>query len=128
MNSGAKVETECGQGGAKTLDVGEKFSDAALRRQMLYAALAQVPHGRVVTYGQLAQLAGLGRAARWGGTQLSRLPDAGNLPWHRVINAAGRLSLTVGSEAWTEQCQRLRSEGIQVSNGRVSLRLYRWHP
>lgn len=100
--------------------------DAAQRREMLYAALAQVPAGKVVTYGQLAELAGLGRAARWVGTQLSRLPDESSLPWHRVVNAAGRLGVAEGSETWVEQCQRLRCEGIQVSNGRVSLRLYRW--
>ncbi len=93
---------------------------------MLYGALAQVPPGRVVTYGQLAQLAGLGRAARWVGTQLSRLPADSTLPWHRVINAAGRLSLPEGSDGWLEQCQRLRSEGIQLYNGRVSLAHYRW--
>lgn len=123
-----KVEAGVVKAGAKTPAVAEKFSDTALRRHMLYAALAQVPAGKVVTYGQLAQLAGLGRAARWVGSQLGRLPDGGCLPWHRVINAAGRLGVPEGSEAWYEQCQRLRSEGIQVSNGRVSLRLYRWQP
>lgn len=102
--------------------------DAALRREMLYAALAQVPAGKVVTYGQLAELAGLGRAARWVGTQLSRLPEGSSLPWHRVVNVAGRMSVPEGSETWVEQCQRLRSEGIQLSNGRVSLQLYRWQP
>lgn len=101
-------------------------ADAARRREMLYAALAQVPAGKVVTYGQLAELAGLGRAARWVGTQLSRLPDDSSLPWHRVVNAAGRMGVAEGSQTWDEQCQRLRCEGIQVSNGRVSLRLYRW--
>lgn len=95
---------------------------------MLYAALAQVPAGSVVTYGQLAELAGLGRAARWVGTQLSRLPDDSSLPWHRVINQAGRLSVDEGSETWLEQCQRLRCEGVQVVNGRVSLQRYRWQP
>lgn len=106
----------------------QKFTDAATRREMLYALLAQVPAGSVVTYGQLAELAGLGRAARWVGTQMRNLPDGSRLPWHRVINQAGRLSVPEGSETWLEQCQRLRSEGVQVSNGRVSLQRYRWQP
>lgn len=115
-------------GGARTPVTVKKFTDAARRREMLYAALAQVPAGKVVTYGQLAELAGLGRAARWVGTQLSNLPDDSRLPWHRVINQAGRLSVPEGSESWLEQCQRLRCEGVQVSNGRVSLPRYRWQP
>lgn len=108
--------------------VDKKFTDAATRREMLYAVLAQVPAGSVVTYGQLAELAGLGRAARWVGTQLRNLPDGSKLPWHRVINQAGRLSVPEGDETWLEQCQRLRTEGVQVSNGRVSLQRYRWRP
>lgn len=117
-----------GQNTAKTTLQANKFTEAARRREALYAALAQVPAGSVVTYGQLAGLAGLGRAARWVGTQLGRLPEDSSLPWHRVINQAGRLSLPEGSAAWHEQCQRLRNEGIQVCNGRVSLRRYRWQP
>lgn len=103
-------------------------TDGSLRREMLYAALAQVPEGHVVTYGQLAALAGLGRAARWVGSQLSKLPADSRLPWHRVINQAGRISLPAGSEAWLEQCQRLRSEGVEVNNGRIALRRYQWRP
>lgn len=121
------VEEESGSG-AKTPPVQEKFSEAARRREMLYVTLAQVPAGTVVTYGQLAELAGLGRAARWVGTQLRNLPDGSKLPWHRVINQAGRLSVPEGSATWLEQSQRLRSEGVQVSNGRVSLQRYRWRP
>ena len=121
------VEEESGNG-AKTPPVQEKFSEAARRREMLYVTLAQVPAGTVVTYGQLAELAGLGRAARWVGTQLRNLPDGSKLPWHRVINQAGRLSVPEGSATWLEQSQRLRSEGVQVSNGRVSLQRYRWRP
>jgi len=103
------------------------FSTAEQRRQALYIALSQVPEGKVVTYGQLAGLAGLGRAARWVGSQLKKLPDGTNLPWHRVLNHAGRLSVPEGSEVWVEQIQRLRAEGVNVVSGRVSLRHYKWH-
>ena len=60
------------------------------RREALYIALAAIPAGHVLSYGQLAELAGLGRAARWVGRTLSQLPDGSTLPWHRVVAASGR--------------------------------------
>lgn len=96
------------------------------RRQALYGTLFQVPAGKVITYGRLAQLAGLGRAARWVGSQLRQLPDDTGLPWHRVVNHAGRLSVPAGSDVWSEQIRRLSAEGICVIDGRVSLRKYGW--
>lgn len=128
MMKEADVMEEHSGGCAKTPAALKRFTEAARRREMLYITLSQVPEGTVVTYGQLAELAGLGRAARWVGTQLRNLPDDSRLPWHRVINQAGRLSVPEGSETWHEQCQRLRTEGVQVSNGRVSLQHYRWRP
>lgn len=103
------------------------LSTAEQRQQALYIALSQVPAGKVITYGQLASLAGLGRAARWVGSQLKKLPEGTSLPWHRVLNHSGRLSVPVGSEVWIEQIQRLRAEGVIVVGGRVSLRQFNWH-
>lgn len=97
------------------------------RRSALYTVLAQVPPGQVLSYGQLAALAGLGRAARWVGRCLSQLPEASTLPWHRVVAAGGRLSLPAGSPAGDEQRRRLNSEGVQVRNGRVDIRRHGWH-
>jgi len=99
--------------------------DRQERLQLLYSQLAQIPPGRVVTYGQLARLAGLGNAARWVGRQLGQLPAGTALPWHRVINHAGRISLAPGA-ARDEQIRRLHSEGIIVCNGRVSLSGFQW--
>ena len=96
------------------------------RREALYTVLSQVPAGKVVTYGQLAQLAGLGRAARWVGRTLAQLPDDTRLPWHRVLAAGGRLSLPVGSPAGDEQRARLRSEGLRVEGNRVDMRRHGW--
>lgn len=98
------------------------------RREALYGTLLQVPMGKVVTYGQLAQLAGLGRAARWVGSQLKRLPDDTQLPWHRVVNHSGAISVPEGSDAWSEQIRRLAAEGISVVNRRVSMRQHQWRP
>ncbi|MCD5971781.1 MULTISPECIES: MGMT family protein [Pseudomonas] len=101
---------------------------AQARRTALYLTLNQVPEGKVVSYGQLAELAGLGRAARWVGRTLSQLPDGTSLPWHRVIGAGGKVSLPVGTSSGDEQRARLRAEGIIVQNNRVDIRRHGWRP
>ncbi|MDO6683676.1 MULTISPECIES: MGMT family protein [unclassified Oceanobacter] len=94
----------------------------------LFTLLASVPAGRVVTYGQLAEMIGAPRRARWVGQILKQLPQDSSLPWHRVINAQGRISLSM-LEGGRRQAERLRAEGVVVSaEGRISLRLYRWMP
>ncbi len=98
------------------------------RHAALYAVLAQVPPGRVVSYGQLAALAGLGRAARWVGRCLAQLPQDSALPWHRVVAAGGRLSLPAGSPAGDEQRRRLAAEGVVLLGGRLDIRRHGWHP
>ncbi|MDR6233506.1 MGMT family protein [Pseudomonas oryzihabitans] len=98
------------------------------RRQALFQALAAIPPGRVVSYGQLAELAGLGRGARWAGWMLGRLPKGSTLPWHRVIAADGRPSLTRDSPSGREQRERLRAEGVMLHEDRVDMRRYRWNP
>ncbi|HBX57511.1 MGMT family protein [Pseudomonas sp. UBA2684] len=99
-----------------------------MRRDALYLVLAQVPPGKVVSYGQLAELAGLGRAARWVGRTLSQLPAGTTLPWHRVVAAGGRLSLPAGSVSGEEQRARLRAEGVFMHNQRVDIRQHGWRP
>ena len=98
------------------------------RRQALFNTLAQVPSGCVVSYGQLAALAGLGRAARWVGRVLSQLPEGSSLPWHRVIAASGHLSLAHGTPSGEAQRARLRAEGILLHNDRVDIRRHGWRP
>ena len=90
--------------------------------------MAQIPPGQVVSYGQLAAYAGLGRAARWVGRTLSQLPEGSTLPWHRVVAANGRLSLPAGSAAGAAQRARLRAEGLYLTNDRVDMRQHGWRP
>ncbi|QIL88791.1 cysteine methyltransferase [Microbulbifer sp. SH-1] len=87
-------------------------------------ALAQVPSGRVVTYGRLAELAGLPRAARLVGQTLRKLPKDTSLPWHRVLNAQGKISLP--QPGAQRQIKRLEAEGITLMNGKVDLGIYLW--
>ena len=90
--------------------------------------LAAIPAGKVVSYGELAALAGLGRASRWVGRTLSQLPDNTRLPWHRVLGAGGRLSLAAGTPSGEEQRARLRAEGLTLRNDRVDMRRHGWRP
>lgn len=90
----------------------------------IYTALKSVPAGKLVTYGQLATMAGLPRAARLVGTVLCQLPEDSELPWHRVVNAQGRISMPEGSVGYREQVRRLKLEGIEVNQGKIRLKEY----
>ncbi len=99
-------------------------STLSTNREAIYLALMTVPRGKVITYGQLAALAGLPGAARLAGAVLSGLPENTELPWHRVINAQGKISLPADSAAYKKQRQRLHTEGVQMVNEKISLRIY----
>lgn len=91
----------------------------------IYAVLAQIPEKKVTTYGDVAKIAGFPRYARHVGRVLKQLPEGSRLPWFRVINGQGKISLT--GERFLVQKQRLQQEGIEVSEeGRISLAKYRW--
>jgi len=94
----------------------------------IYAVVRRIPHGRVTTYGAVARIAGLPGHARQVGYALSALPTGTSVPWHRVINAQGKLSLErVGSSPGTTQRIRLVREGVVVNaGGKVSLTRFGW--
>jgi methylated-DNA-protein-cysteine methyltransferase-like protein len=95
--------------------------------QCIWQVVAAIPPGRVATYGQVAQKAGLPRAARRVGYALRGLPSNTRIPWHRVVNAQGRISLPEGSESNATQRGRLEREGIPFSpSGTINLHLYGW--
>lgn len=87
----------------------------------IYAAIAAIPAGRVASYGAIAARAGLPGRARLVGKLLGETPEGMQLPWHRVLRASGRIALPPGSDGFCEQSERLRAEGVEVSNGRVPL-------
>lgn len=94
-------------------------------QQRIYQILAAIPAGKVTTYGDIARLAGSPRAARQVGGVLKRLPEGSKLPWHRVINRLGEISLT--GDDLDRQRSALLEEGIDVSpEGKVALACYRW--
>jgi len=92
----------------------------------IYDVVRRIPRGRVATYGQVAALAGLGGHARQVGYAMSALPEGSKVPWHRVVNAQGRISPR--AERGEDHCQRdfLETEGIVFEGDRLSLPRYRW--
>ncbi|WP_312742810.1 MGMT family protein [Cedecea neteri] len=93
--------------------------------QRVYQIVAAIPEGYVTTYGEIAALAGSPRAARQVGGVLKRLPEGSRLPWHRVVNRQGVISLT-GPDL-LRQRQALLSEGVMVSgDGHIDMLRYRW--
>ncbi len=96
-------------------------------RAAIYQVVHQIPAGKVATYGQVATLAGIAGAARHVGTVLRKLPKDTQLPWHRVINAQGKLSVSNNRGGYQEkQQQRLEQEGVIFSNKKINLREYGW--
>ena len=94
----------------------------------IYAVVRRIPKGRVTTYGNVARIAGLAGHARQVGYALAALPAATSVPWHRVINAQGKLSLERDRRSsGTTQRIRLVREGVAVdAGGRVSLARFGW--
>jgi len=96
--------------------------------ERIWQVVVLIPRGRVATYGQVAALAGLPGGARKVGRTLSQLPSGTRLPWHRVLNASGRISLPVGSAGHREQKRLLEREGVVFTKGRLSFARFRWLP
>lgn len=97
------------------------------RNAIVYATVCQIPPGRVATYGQVARIAGLGRMARQVGYALHALPEDTEVPWHRVVNARGEISLRSSGGADSLQRLRLEREGLRFDiGGRVSLAEFGW--
>ena len=103
-------------------------TETQVKRESIWQVVHMIPNGKVATYGQVAALAGLPKAARFAGTSLKDLPKATRIPWHRVINAQGRISLPPSSASYQEQRQRLTQEGVLIRNGRIALKDYQWEP
>ncbi|MBI4419516.1 MAG: 30S ribosomal protein THX [Gemmatimonadetes bacterium] len=97
------------------------------RWECIYAVVRQVPRGKVATYGQIATLAGLRGHARQVGYALHALPDGTTVPWHRVINAQGRVSPRAEPDFVIVQLKLLEAEGIEIGPGdRISLGRFGW--
>ncbi|HEY5940140.1 MAG TPA: methylated-DNA--[protein]-cysteine S-methyltransferase [Gemmatimonadales bacterium] len=97
--------------------------------QRIYRVVRRIPRGRVATYGQVASLAGLAGHARQVGYALHALPQGSIVPWHRVVNAAGRISTRATPGGELVQRILLEREGIPLdARGAVPLDRHLWRP
>ena len=86
----------------------------------------QIPAGQVATYGQVALVAGANSARRVG-RAMAMLPAGSDVPWHRVINSQGKISIRRHGGPDPEQKRRLRIEGVRLdARGRVDLPAVAW--
>ncbi len=93
----------------------------------IWQVVALIPPGKVTSYGEVARRAGLPGAARRVGRALKGLPSDTRIPWHRVVNAQGRISLPEGSASQYTQRDRLEAEGVTFrSNKSIDLKRYGW--
>ncbi len=93
---------------------------------MIWDSVSRIPRGKVATYGDIAQLCGLPAGARRIGYALHRTPPGMRIPWQRVVNARGMISLPKEGGHYRRQMSLLRREGIVFVNDRIDLRKYRW--
>lgn len=110
--------------GCAPVDVVDKLT----RVQRVCETICDIPPGRVASYGQVADIAGLVRGARQVGYVLRNLPHGHDVPWYRVVQASGRIAFDRGSRPFEEQRKRLMMEGVTVSAGRIDMNKFRWQP
>ena len=100
---------------------------ASERYERIYDVVRRVPKGHVTSYGEIARLAGIPRHARQVGYALHHLAGDTDIPWHRVLNAAGEIAKRAYPEDGRWQRTLLEAEGVEFDErGRVALRKYWW--
>lgn len=96
--------------------------------QHIWQTVLAIPAGKVASYGQIADLAGLPGRARLVGRCMGYAPKAMQVPWYRVLRSNGQLAFEAGSNASLRQTGLLQEEGVPVINNRVNMNEYRWQP
>jgi methylated-DNA-protein-cysteine methyltransferase-like protein len=95
--------------------------------EQVYQVVRHIPAGKVATYGQIARMLGKPRAARTVGWALHSLPSGSDVPWQRVINARGTISLDARGPGGAIQRVLLEAEGVRFDQeGRVDFEAHRW--
>ena len=95
------------------------------RWKKFYETVRKVPRGRVASYGQIAELAGLEGHARQVGYALHALPAKSGVPWHRIVNAKGEISPRSAGDSHELQRMLLEAEGVKFDDkGRVQRRYF----
>jgi len=97
--------------------------------ERIWSMVRRIPRGKVATYGQIAELAGMEGHARQIGYAMHALPPKSNVPWHRVINSRGEVSPRTSGDSHELQRMLLEAEGVVFDlKGRCELKKYLWKP
>ncbi len=100
-----------------------------IKQNMIYSMTSRIPEGRIATYGQIAKLIGFPGHARQVGSALAALESGSSVPWHRVINAMGKISPRGLDGCDDFQRLLLEEEGVIFGvNGCISLKQFQWKP
>ncbi|UBQ38590.1 MGMT family protein [Acinetobacter johnsonii] len=95
---------------------------------MIFQVIAQIPYGRVASYGQIARLAGIPKHSRLVGYVLKHMDADSSLPWYRVINSQGKISLSkLNDQGQNIQAQLLMTESILVIGDKVKMKEFQWN-
>lgn len=94
----------------------------------IWRTAMQIPKGKVASYGQVADLAGLPGRARLVGKAMGYVPEDMPVPWYRVLRSSGQIAFPAGSEYAERQKGLLQEEGVAVFNNRVKLTEFQWQP
>jgi methylated-DNA-protein-cysteine methyltransferase-like protein len=105
----------------KTFATGPDFNEWV---KAVWQVVGSIPRGHVLTYCEVARLAGMSRAARRVSQALRRAPKDLILPWHRVVNAQGKISFPSDSSGYREQKDLLEQEGVQFLKGKIDLQRF----
>lgn len=93
--------------------------------EAIFEAIGKIPKGKVATYGQISRLVG-GCSARVVGYAMARISEDMKLPWHRVVNSKGRVSLKE-NDGGDIQREMLESEGVLFDEtGKIDLKKFQW--
>ena len=106
--------------------------DTLQKYQRIWQTVQLIPKGKVASYGQIADLAGLPGRARLVGKALGKVPENGwrgqSVPWFRVLNSQGKISFAAGSDHFEKQKGFLQEEQVVVIGARVRLTEFKWQP
>ena len=94
----------------------------------IWSTVQLIPTGKVASYGQIADLAGLPGRARLVGKSFGFLPKDMKVPWYKVLRSNGQIAFPIGSEQSQIQTGLLQQEDIAIFNNRVKMSLFKWQP
>lgn len=95
-------------------------------KRLFYSLVAQIPKGKVSTYGTLAKTVGI--HPRFAGYLLHRNPNPKTIPCHRVVNSKGQVAKGYAFGGAAGQVARLKAEGVVLEREEVDLEQYFWSP